>query len=234
MLIKHRIIVPENTTFEGLKHEIAQGGRFVVFSYCISLLFAVTLRRFSPAYLVPASGPSPQLKKKYNLYNYLFGWWQIPAGLPATLRNIRINNRGGLDVTEDIMLNLTAASFDQKEVELVQTNMLFDIPARPDVKALQKVIRKYLDPNKGPEALYFGNYINVADDEDTFFVIGIRSEQPFDLAKTDLDHAVRRVFYKHVRIEYINLGADAGQEIFSFNEDKAWAPLLMQQGIKLI
>lgn len=232
--MKHKIIVPENVTFDGLKKEIAQGGRFIVYSYCISLFFAVTLRRISPAYLIPASGPGKQIKKKYNRYNYLFGWWQIPTGLPTTFRNIKINNRGGLDVTEDIMLNITAASFLEKEVALIQTNMLFDIPAKPDIKALQKVIRKYIDPNNGPQALYFGNYINVADDEDTFFVISIRSGLPFETGKQQLDKAIRKVFYKHVRIEYINLDPDAKEELFNLNEDKAWGPLLVQQGIKLI
>lgn len=232
--MKHKIIVPEKLSFEALKQEIAEGGKFIVYSYCISLFFAVTLRRISPAYLVPKSGPGKQIKKKYNRYNYLFGWWQIPTGLPTTLRNIKLNNRGGLDVTEDIMLNITATSFREKEVELIKTNILFDIPTKPDVKALQKVIRKYIDPNNRPEALYFGNYINVADEDDTFFVIGIRSRLPFEMAEKNLDKAIRKVFYKHIRIDYINLDPDAKEEIFDLNEGKALAPVLVQQGLKLI
>lgn len=232
--MKHKIIVPEKLTFEALKQEITQGGKFIVYSYCISLFFAVTLRRISPAYLVPKSGPGKEIKKKYNLYNYLFGWWQIPTGLPTTFHNIKLNNRGGLDVTEDIMLNITATSFAAKEVELIKTNILFDIPTKPDIKALQKVIRKYITPNNRPEALYFGNYINVADDDDSFLVIGIRSDLPFEVCKQQLDKAIRKVFYKHVRIEYINLDPDAQEEIFNLNEDKALAPLLIQQGIRLV
>lgn len=232
--MKHKIIVPEKLTFEALKQEIAQGGKFIVYSYCISLFFAVTLRRISPAYLVPASGPGKQIKKKYNLYNYLFGWWQIPTGLPTTFRNIKLNNRGGLDVTEDIMLNITETSFLEKEVELVTTNLLFDLPEKPDIKALQKVIDKHISPEFKPEELYFGNYINVAEEEDTFFVIGIRSKQPFEMAEKHLDKAIRKVFYKHVRIEYINLDPDAQEEIFNLNEDKALTPLLIQQGIRLV
>ncbi|GEM_PF-685444 len=232
--MKHKIIVPENTTFEGLKQEIAQGGRFVVYSYCISLFFAVTLRRISPAYLIPASGTTKNIKHKYNLYNYLFGWWQIPVGLPTTFRNIKINNRGGLDVTEDIMLNITAAAFREREVELITTNLLFDLPEKPDIKALQRVLHKHIGPELQLEELYFGNYINVPDNEDPYFVIGIRSRQAFETVKKDLDKAIRKEFYKRVHFTYINLDPGAKEEIFNLNEDKAWASLLVQQGVKLI
>lgn len=232
--MKHKIIVPENITFEGLEQEIAQGGKFIVYSYCISLFFAVTLRRISPAYLVRASGTAKKIKNKYNLYNYLFGWWQIPVGLPTTFHNIKVNNRGGLDVTEDIMLNITEAAFREREVALVTTNLLFDLPGKPDIKALQKVVRKHIGPELQLEELYFGNYINVPDDEDPYFVIGMRSKQAFETVKKDLDKAIRKVFYKHVRIEYINLDPDAEEEIFNVNEDKALAPLLMRQGIRLV
>lgn len=232
--MKHKIIVPENITFEGLKQEIVQGGKFIVYSYCISLFFAVTLRRISPAYLVPASGPAKNIKNKYNLYNYLFGWWQIPVGLPATFRNIKINNQGGLDVTEDIMLNITEAAFREKEVELVTTNLLFDLPEKPDIKALQKVLHKHISPELQLEELYFGNYINVPDDEDPYFVIGIRSRQPFEAVKKGLDKAIRKEFYKRVYFEYINQDPDAEEEIVNFNDHKALAPLLVKQGIRLI
>lgn len=232
--MKHRIIVPEHLTYEGLKQEIAQGGKFIVYSYCISLLFAVTLRRISPAYLVPASGPGKQIKKKYNRYNYLFGWWQIPTGLPTTIRNIKINNRGGLDVTEDIMLNITEAAFREKEVALLATNLLFDLPEKPDIKALQKVLHKHINPELQLEELYFGNYINVPEGEDPYFVIGIHSRQAFDTVKEGLDKAIRKEFYKRVYFEYINLDPNAEEAIVDFNDHKALAPFLVQQGVKLI
>lgn len=81
------------------------------------------------------------------------------------------------------MLNITAAAFLEKEVELVTTHFLFNLPEKPDIKALQKVLHKHISPGLQLEELYFGNYINVADDEDTFFVIGIRSGCRYQISR---------------------------------------------------
>ncbi|MBL7706033.1 MAG: hypothetical protein JNM21_10865 [Taibaiella sp.] len=137
-------------------------------------------------------------------------------------------------MTEDIMLNITEAAFREREVELTATNLLFDLPEKPDIKALQKVLHKHIGPELQLEELYFGNYINVPDDEDPYFVIGIRSKQAFETVKTGLDKAIRKEFYQRVYFEYINLDPDAEATIIDFNDHKALAPLLVKQGLKLI
>lgn len=50
--MKHRIVVPDGLTMAELKDCIKNGGRFVVYSYCISILFAITFRRLSRPYLI--------------------------------------------------------------------------------------------------------------------------------------------------------------------------------------
>ena len=50
--MKQRLIIKEQLTFDELHKAIEYGGKFVTFQYCISIVFAVTLRRFSPAIFI--------------------------------------------------------------------------------------------------------------------------------------------------------------------------------------
>ncbi len=104
-IAKTKLILEKYYTIEELTEKVNQGARFVIFQYCISLIFAVTLRRFSPAYLIQSNNGQAKFKKKYNRISFIFGWWGISWGPIKTIQSLRINNMGGLDVTEDLILN---------------------------------------------------------------------------------------------------------------------------------
>ena len=76
----------------------ADGARYVVFEYCISLA-AVTLRRPTrPVRLRP--GQRAWLRGlPYCLVSLLFGWWGLPWGVIYTPLTIVSNLRGGCDIT---------------------------------------------------------------------------------------------------------------------------------------
>ena len=76
----------------------ADGARYVVFEYCISLV-AVTLRRPTrPVRLRP--GQRAWLRGlPYCLVSLLFGWWGLPWGVIYTPLTIVSNLRGGCDIT---------------------------------------------------------------------------------------------------------------------------------------
>ncbi len=76
-IAKSKIRLDKEYSLKELEETINKGAKFIVYQYCISLIFAVTLKRFSPAILIiPEMQQSAlRLKKRYNRISLFFGWW---------------------------------------------------------------------------------------------------------------------------------------------------------------
>jgi hypothetical protein len=95
-----------------LAQELAAGGRFVFFEYCISLI-ALTLRRPSDVYFLRSSEYGLPRGLPYTVISLLFGWWGIPWGLIYTPLALFTNLSGGRDVTAEVQGLLTLPTPDQ-------------------------------------------------------------------------------------------------------------------------
>ena len=221
--MKYKIEIPDNYSLEYVKNEIDKGGKFIIYSYCISLFFAVTLKRISKAYFIPSNEKNTKYKKKYNLINLVFGWWGIPWGLIYTINYIKLNNRGGTDITKDILINLDDKSITNKEVELIKIYTIFIEPTKSEIYSMKKVILKRLSKKIVLENLYLGYYINTENNQKPFFTVGVKSKNDFTDCVYELKIAIYKEFYKHTHFEIINL-----YEPNKMNEK------LIEQGIKLL
>ncbi|MHC4252996.1 MAG: hypothetical protein ACYS9X_28085 [Planctomycetota bacterium] len=97
----------EGLTRDEIERELANGARFVVYRYCISVL-VLTIQRTSAIYFVRAGESASAKGWPYTLTSLLLGWWGIPFGLIFTPIALFTNLRGGKDVTADVLS--TAAS----------------------------------------------------------------------------------------------------------------------------
>ncbi len=88
-----------------LQQEVNLGGKFVYYSYTISLI-VVTFKRTSGVYLVRAGENAMTKSLLFSLLSFLIGWWGIPYGPKYTLESIRSNWRGGKNVTDDVMATI--------------------------------------------------------------------------------------------------------------------------------
>ena len=89
------------TVFQ-IQEEVTNGGRFVQFSYCFSIIVA-SFRQSSSIYLIK-NGESPFLKSlPFSAISFLLGWWGIPWGVIYTVGCLYVNAGGGKDVTAVIM-----------------------------------------------------------------------------------------------------------------------------------
>ena len=89
-----------------LQRALEQGGRFVFFHYCVSIV-VMTFRRSSDVYFVRA-GESPVSKGLgFTLVSLLLGWWGIPWGPIYTVGSLYTNLSGGKDVTAEVVASLT-------------------------------------------------------------------------------------------------------------------------------
>jgi hypothetical protein len=81
--------------------QLAAGGRFVLYEYCVSL-GVVTCRRPSAVYFLPAQSFGLLRGLPYTLLSLLLGWWGIPWGLIYTPLAVATNLAGGRDVTATV------------------------------------------------------------------------------------------------------------------------------------
>jgi hypothetical protein len=217
--IFQEIIVDEQITLAQLKEKVAKGGRFVMFKYQISVIFAVTYWRFSPAIFVEKADQIKKYSKKYNLLSWLFGWWFFPRGPFYTISCLRFNLKGGLDVTDDIMLNIDEQGFADRNIKYLKTNQLFAKPDKWDLKSYRKVLPKRFERDFGIRKIVAANYINT-DSPKATRVIGIKTISGYDKYIENCKEALAPEFRNYAHFEFIDLNQG----------DKAIGELLISQG----
>jgi len=92
-----------------LQQEIQQGGKFVMYQYCISLLI-ITFRRPSNIYFIGHEDNAIVKGLPFTLLSLLLGWWGIPWGPIYTIQSIWINFKGGKDVTKEVASSMMSVS----------------------------------------------------------------------------------------------------------------------------
>ncbi|HEV7670949.1 MAG TPA: hypothetical protein VGS22_20725 [Thermoanaerobaculia bacterium] len=90
---------------EQLHFEVQQGGKFVYFQYCISVLI-MTFRRSSDIYFIRAGEGTFGKGIGFTLISLVAGWWGIPWGPIYTIGSVVTNLGGGKDVTQEVLASL--------------------------------------------------------------------------------------------------------------------------------
>lgn len=95
----------ENMTIAQLQDEVANDGKFVVYTYCVSII-VMSFKRPSAVYFI-RSGESAFVKGlPFTTLSFLLGWWGIPWGIIYTIGALVSNIGGGKDVTAELMKTL--------------------------------------------------------------------------------------------------------------------------------
>lgn len=100
-------------TDDSLRFELQRGSRIVMYQYCLSLL-VVSLKRFSPVYVVKPEESAVTPGLPYVALALVAGWWGIPWGPIWTIQSVVINLRGGKDLTEEVQQKLAQAALAPK------------------------------------------------------------------------------------------------------------------------
>jgi hypothetical protein len=99
----------EGLTGQDIERELRNGGRFVLFTYTISILI-MTFKQPAGIYFV-RGGRSAILKGlPPTILTLLLGWWGIPWGPIYSLASIFGNLSGGKDVTNDVLASIGGAA----------------------------------------------------------------------------------------------------------------------------
>lgn len=90
-----------------LQAELAQGGKFVMYQYCISLLI-ITFKRSSNVYFISHDQNAAVKGLPFTLLSLVLGWWGIPWGPIYTIQSLWVNLQGGKDVTQEVLASMSA------------------------------------------------------------------------------------------------------------------------------
>lgn len=216
----YRLVNLPTHQLQDLEEKIQRGGRFVVFPYAISFL-VVTMQQLSPAIYISGDKDLNFFARKYVRKNYQYGLWAIPWGIIKTFDYLKVIREGGLDVTEDIMLNLTQENLYREEVLLNRHKTVLKHPEPEEIKSLKKGLRT-LPQTMQAYPIWFGYYLNVAKDEEPFFLLGIAADEAFELAEPSFREAVYSQFYKRIPFLFVDM-----------NSVSDWSTLLKEQGIPI-
>lgn len=97
-----KIIGTEDMTVADVEWGVRDGGKFVIYQYCFSILI-MTFRRSSSIYYIPPRGNGFLKHLPFTLISLIVGWWGIPWGFIYTPWVIISNLSGGKDVTKEVM-----------------------------------------------------------------------------------------------------------------------------------
>jgi len=200
--LKYKIFIESDITLENLKEQINNGSKFIAFGYCVSILFAVTQRRFSPAFLIKENEDISKYKRKYNLITIFFGWWGFPWGPIHSIRTLHVNKSGGVDITEDIMLNIDDEALIKREVEMKLTNQLFCKPDRLDTTAFKKALLRDFKGDINIKKMAVGFFINT---DSPFYTIGLQVDSNFESYIERVKKSLYTGFHKRTHFEFIDL-----------------------------
>lgn len=98
-------------TINDINRELARGGKFVVYHYCISIIVA-TFRRSSEVHFIPAGHSRFSKGLIFTLISFIFGWWGIPWGPIYTIGSIGTNLMGGRDVTSELINSMNQVDIE--------------------------------------------------------------------------------------------------------------------------
>jgi hypothetical protein len=88
-------------TVEELTRELANGARFVIYQYAISVVI-LSFKRGSDIYFVRSNESAVMKGLPYTLLTLAAGWWGIPFGPIFSLIVLFNNLTGGKDVTKEV------------------------------------------------------------------------------------------------------------------------------------
>ncbi len=100
-----RIIGVEGLTIDELNAELAQGARFVIYQYCISVI-VMSFRQGSDVHFIRANENAVTRGLGFVALTVLLGWWGIPWGPIFTIQSLATNLGGGKDVTDAVLASM--------------------------------------------------------------------------------------------------------------------------------
>ncbi|MBD81557.1 MAG: hypothetical protein CL840_21745 [Crocinitomicaceae bacterium] len=211
----------QSYTFSEVMKLQGNHGRFVTFQWIIPLPMFLPVKRLSNVYFIESDTNIKRYARKYNLLNYLFGWWGLPFGPVYLFKSIHLNNRGGIDVTDDVYLNLNESDFKNGTVDIIKKSTIYIHPKKSESKEFEKVFNEVITSGIISSPPIIGLYIDTKENESPYYLIGIDQEVTKEMEEK-ISKSIYKRFYKQLKFNIV--------EVDSLGENKS---KFIQQGLKI-
>lgn len=200
--------------FEEVRIHSNAKGKFVTYQWIIPLPLFMPVKRLSKVYFVNSLSEQKHYAKKYNLINLLIGWWGLPFGPVFLWKSIFLNNKGGMDVSDDVLLNLNQSDYNNGFVNIIKKHTIFIAPNKTEMKEFKKVFTGLIDKQILIESPRIGIFIDTEKNEEPYHLIEIQQDLNTEL-ETKITDAIYKRFYKQLHFKLVNKGAlDSNQSAF--------------------
>jgi hypothetical protein len=92
----------EGLSGNDIRRMVDQGGKFVIYKYCISIIL-MTFNNPTDVYFIHPGKSRITPSLGYLFMNTILGWWGIPWGPIYTIGNIYTCLSGGKDITIEVL-----------------------------------------------------------------------------------------------------------------------------------
>lgn len=219
--MKYKLLNTEGLSAEQIIDLVNKGARFKIFKFQIALV-AVSLPRLSPAILIRTPEELKKFTRKYNLITLLAGPWFFPSGPVDVYSTIKFNNKGAIDATQDLLINIKHYDPAAQTIELKKVYTLFDQLPKNDLKVLKKALENYFAAKPEIKKAFVGRYVNVEEHIEPPYFIGIDAGQAKgEFGKEMMEHIYKKfneyvvfqVFTKHENAELFERITEQGQDL---------------------
>ena len=98
----------DGLTNDQINRELAQGAKFVIFQFTISIV-VMTFKRSSDIYFIRAHQSAALKSLPYTFLTFFLGWWGIPWGPIYSIGSLFSNLTGGKDITKEVLSAINGA-----------------------------------------------------------------------------------------------------------------------------
>lgn len=193
--------------FEQVMEEQNKGASFVTYQWIIPLPWFSPIKRLSSVYFIDKNSNAARYAKKYNTLNLLFGWWGLPFGPVFLWKSIYLNNNGGIDVTEDVYLNLSKSNYENGKVSIINKATKFIHPTKNDLVEFKKAFNSILADKTLIELPHIAYFIDTEKHQQPYYVIAINENIEEGIEKK-ISKAIYKRFYKSMKYKLVCITDD--------------------------
>ena len=95
----------QNLSIEEIKEELSKGGKFVTYSWTLSVILMTYKRPANKIYFLKHNDSAIKFGWPYLLLSLILGWWGIPWGPIYTVQAI-YQSFTGIDVTDEMIKSI--------------------------------------------------------------------------------------------------------------------------------
>jgi hypothetical protein len=202
-----KLSLNRDLTLDQIQNKVNNGAKFIAYSYIISVPIFMPVRRISKLYFIESGYPLSVNAMRYNIANFMLGIWGLPMGPPIMIKTIISNMRGGIDLTDDVMANITEEAVNTGIINMEKPASAFILPNKSNKSEFKKVYKRLIANNTIKEPMHVGLYIDTIDNEKPYHVIYI-DQNLSDNQLQEVRNAIYKRFFKHNRFDILSLNSE--------------------------